>query len=389
MRLLAACSLGGAGHLTPLLAFLREAASRGDDVMIVAPPALQDTVARTRIRLRVGGEPAESEVAPIRERLATAPREEASVLANRELFGRLAADAMMAPMREAFNDWRPDLVLRDPCEYASAVVALERGVAVAQVAISLAQVERGSIDVAAPVLEGRRSGLVDELIAMPYLSAFPASMDHSTFTNTLRYRNADAGSGKDLPDWWNGSRAPLIYATLGSVLGHMSIAADSYRAVIESLAQVADARVLLTVGRRFDASVLGSLPSRVHVEAWVDQADVLGVADLVLCHGGSGTVFGAMAAGVPVVSGPMFADQYENGRRLERVGAGVTLEGGRSADPPRSGAVALDPRRIASAVATVMGEGAYRDAARRVAAEMREAPAPGEVLSLLQAGLGT
>ena len=39
----------------------------------------------------------------------------------------------------------------------------------------------------------------------------------------MRYR------GTALPDWWGGSDAPLIYATFGTVLGYMSIAADVYR----------------------------------------------------------------------------------------------------------------------------------------------------------------
>jgi hypothetical protein len=38
---------------------------------------------------RAGGEPSEKQVAAIRERLPVAPATEASVLGNRELFGRL------------------------------------------------------------------------------------------------------------------------------------------------------------------------------------------------------------------------------------------------------------------------------------------------------------
>ena len=82
-----------------------------------------------------------------------APPEEASRLGNRELFGRLATDAMLPVMEAVCRDWRPDLVLRDPCEYSSAVVGPEKGIPVAQVAISTAAAEHGSITVAGPVLE--------------------------------------------------------------------------------------------------------------------------------------------------------------------------------------------------------------------------------------------
>jgi len=52
----------------------------------------------------------------------------------------------------------------------------------------------------------------------------------------------------------------------------------------------------------------------VHVEAWVPQADALAAATVVVCHGGSGTTFGTLAAGLPLVIVPMFADQPANAR---------------------------------------------------------------------------
>src|SRR5690349_19050655 len=138
-------------------------------------------VERAGFAFWAGGEPSEPEVAAIRERLPIAPAAEASVLGNRELFGRLATRAMLPEMERVFAHWRPDLLLRDPCEYASAIVAAQSGTPVAQVAISLAEAEAGSIATAAPALERHRSGLVGALRASPYLSRFPASLDPSPF----------------------------------------------------------------------------------------------------------------------------------------------------------------------------------------------------------------
>ena len=84
--------------------------------------------------------------------------------------------------------------------------------------------------------------------------------------------------------------------------------------------------MLLTVGRRFDASTLGPVPANVHVEPWIDQARVLDHADLVVCHGGSGTTLAALAAGVPLVMVPLFADQFENARRIAQTRAGRVVE---------------------------------------------------------------
>ena len=67
---------------------------------------------------------------------------------------------MLAGMEDAWRDWVPDLVLRDPAEYASAVLAARTRTPIAQVAISLAEAEAGSIAAAAPALEEHRQGLV-------------------------------------------------------------------------------------------------------------------------------------------------------------------------------------------------------------------------------------
>jgi MGT family glycosyltransferase len=126
------------------------------------------------------------------------------------------------------------------------------------------------------------------------------------------------------------------------------------------LAAAADlpARVLMTVGRELDIDALGPLAPNVHVERFVPQADVFGHASLVVTHGGSGTTLGALAAGLPLVVVPLFADQPDNARRVEAVGAGVMAE----------------PPGIREAIETVLGEAKYERAAQRLAQEIAWLP---------------
>ncbi len=367
MRVLAACSLGGMGHLRPLLPLLAVARSRGHDIVLVGPAATRSAVESAGYRFRAGNEPPERVVTAIREQLPVVTAKVASELANRDLFAHLAADAMLPVVESVFAEWRPDLVLRDPCEYASAVVAGRRGRPTAQVAISLAQVEDGSITVAAPALEGHRKGLVAELRQAPYLSRFPPSLDPSPFPRTMRYRT-DPPPEAPLPDWWAGSENPLIYASLGTVFGHLSTAAAAYRQVVDVLAEI-PVRALLTVGEHLDIAVLGSIPASVHVEPWVDQVGIIQHSAVVLCHGGSGTAFGALEAGVPVVMLPSFADQYENASRISARGAGLIVK-------PQAA-------HMSEALRAVLGNPTYKQAARNVAAEMAEAPHIDTVLGSL------
>jgi UDP:flavonoid glycosyltransferase YjiC (YdhE family) len=382
MRLLAACSLGGAGHLNPLLPFLEAAHSSGNEVLVVGPPALKTMVRDAGFSFHAGAEPEEVDIAPIRERLLTAPRAEATILGNRDLFGRLATSAMLPTMEEVCQRWRPDLVLREPCEYASAVVASSRRIPIAQVAISTAAGERGSIDAAAPALEQHRRGLVDELKRSPYLTRFPASMDPTVFASTLRYRETLHGVSRALPDWWHGSRAPVVYVTLGSVVGHMMIAPRAFEILLDAAAQLRDVRVLLTTGRDADVSTSARIPPHVHVEAWVNQADVLDSASVVVCHGGSGTTLGALAAGVPMVVVPFFADQFDNAEHVRRAGAGVVIDLPRGAD----GSLDLDDgasiaSRIVRATHEVAHVRSFTTAASKLSNELASGMDPGAALA--------
>ncbi len=145
-----------------------------------------------------------------------------------------------------------------------------------------------------------------------------------------------------------------MYVSFGTVLGRMSLAGEVYRAVIDAVAGL-DVRVLVTTGRGFDTSRLRDVPGNVHVEAWVDQANVLGEAGLVVCHGGSGTTYGALAAGVPLVVVPVFADQFANAPKVAQAGAGIQVHTGQDSQTPapdQPGRLAANPH-------------GHRDGARR------------------------
>jgi UDP:flavonoid glycosyltransferase YjiC (YdhE family) len=364
--------------MVPLISAVRR---RDAEVLVIGPPSLRDTVESAGFDFLRGEEPDEPSVAPIRNRLPTSPAHEASVLANRELFGHLATSAMLPEMERAFESWKPDLVLREPCEYASAVVALQASTPIAQVAISLAQVENESIGVTEPALEEHRTGLTEEVRAMRYLSRFPPSLDPSPFPLTIRYREVSPRSPVPLADWWNGSAQPLVYVTFGTVLGHMSDAVKVYRTALRAVADL-DVRVLLTTGRKLDLAELGPIPHNVHVESFVEQDDVLGQARLVVCHAGSGTTLGALSSGVPIVAVPLFADQFANAKQLVAVGAAIVahplderfLIGDESIQPLRD------------AIVLALEESSYRAAARKIAKEVADALSADEIVDTLIAG---
>ena len=144
MRLLLA-STGLHGHLDPLLPFAAAARGAGHECLLVLPEAGRQRAEAAGIPHLVGADPPEDQVTRIWAAFATASPIRRARLVDGELFPQLQADAMGPAMDHAFRTWRPDLVLRDPCEYASAAAALAHGVPHATVAISRGGVEASAL----------------------------------------------------------------------------------------------------------------------------------------------------------------------------------------------------------------------------------------------------
>ena len=133
----------------------------------------------------------------------------------------------------------------------------------------------------------------------------------------------------------------------------------------------------MTVGADQDPAALAPLPANARVEPFIPQADLLPRCSAVVHHGGSGTMFGSLAHGVPQVVIPQGADNFINGGLLAAAGAGKVLEPGE-----------VTPERVRDALRSVLEEGSYADAARRLATEVAAMPASAEVAQMLLSRFG-
>jgi MGT family glycosyltransferase len=102
-------------------------------------------------------------------------------------------------------------------------------------------------------------------------------------------------------------------------------------------------------------------PPNVQVETWIPHAALLPSMDLVVTHGGLGTVAASLAHGVPMVCQPISRDQPLNAERVRHLGAGVVIADDAGTDA------------IASAIDHVLSTPSYRDAAHRLSSASRAA----------------
>ncbi|HEY5075865.1 MAG TPA: nucleotide disphospho-sugar-binding domain-containing protein, partial [Acidimicrobiia bacterium] len=100
---------------------------------------------------------------------------------------------------------------------------------------------------------------------------------------------------------------------------------------------------------------------------------VLPMCSAVVSHGGSGTVLGALAYGLPSVLLPMGADQPFNAGRCDALGVARVLD-----------ATACAPSDVRDAVAAVLADPAYRERARELRDETRALPGARYSLALLE-----
>jgi UDP:flavonoid glycosyltransferase YjiC (YdhE family) len=376
-------STRGAGHFNPLVPFARAFERAGHEVLFAGPPDLTGPVESAGFEFCRFDPPPEDELGAIWGRVPDLPPEEANEVVVGEIFGRLNTTAALPRLRAVFEEWRPDVVVRDPNEYGAALAAELGGIAHARVAIGLASTEELALGIAAGAIDAirRAEGLppdpdADRLRSSPYLSVFPATLDEGGQPDTHRFHDpAWDAPAAELPDWWPGREdEPLVYVTFGSVAGSFAQALPVYGLALRAVAGL-PVRVLLTVGRDLDLEALPAAPDNVRVERWVPQQDVLGHAAAAVVHGGSGSTLGAIAAGVPLVVAPLFADQPQNARRVAEVGAGLAVE------PTRENpAATTEPLR--DAIESVLGQPSYGERARALADELRAEPPVDQAVAL-------
>jgi UDP:flavonoid glycosyltransferase YjiC (YdhE family) len=125
-----------------------------------------------------------------------------------------------------------------------------------------------------------------------------------------------------------------------------------------ALAGLADepVRVLATTNRHRPERPI-EVPANAVLVDWMLYSRVMPEADVVICHGGHGTVARALAAGSPLLVCPSVGDMGENAARVAWSGAGLSV--------PRR---LLSPRSIRLATRRLLGEPVFTDRAREIAA---------------------
>jgi UDP:flavonoid glycosyltransferase YjiC (YdhE family) len=370
---------GGSGHFDPLVPIARAAMAAGHTVAFAGQPVMMPTVETAGFTGFATGGATFGTAGRLPLLELDAEREDRAL---RDGFAGRTARDRATRILALCAAWRPDLIVCDEIDFGSVVVAERLGLPHATVLVIAAGSFVRTDLLARPLNELRAEhGLTpDPALAMLsrylVLSPFPPSFRDPAFplpttAHLIRPLTPDPAAAGAVPPWvadWRDT--PAVYFTLGTVFNVES--GDLFTRVLAGLRDL-PITVVVTVGREIDPAEFGPQPANVRIEQFIPQASILPYCRAVVSHGGSGSVIGALAHGLPSVLIPMGADQPLNATRCAALGVARVLD-----------AIRATPDTVREAVAAVLADPTYRRAAERLRDEIAAQPGPAQAVTLLE-----
>ena len=378
-------AFGDAGHAFPAFALARELHRRGHEVLVESWEEWAEAIEGEGLRFQ-----------PAQEYMVFPPPGPDTPQ------GKIVAGAARA-LAALMEDFRPDLVVSDILTRAPALAAEVAGVAQATLIPHVYPVQEPGQPVYSlgfrpartpagralwratmPVLEGglrqgrdelnrtrerlglppqeRVHGGISELLAL--VATYPQLEYPRQWPPGVHVTGPLFFELRDEPVEVPAGDGPLVLVAPSTA---QDPELELLRAALEGLADL-PVRVLATTNRRTsehrpeipDPEPL-DVPANATVVEWLTYSRAMAAADLVISHGGHGTVARALQAGVPLLVCPYVGDMAENGARVAWAGAGLSL--------PRR---LVSARRIRVAAKRLLAEPQFRRRAEEIAAWSRE-----------------
>jgi UDP:flavonoid glycosyltransferase YjiC (YdhE family) len=394
---------GGHGHFHPLVPLARALKEAGHEVAFATGPSMRPLVEASGFtHLPVGGNlAADPEYQEFQaQRKTMPPGLETEMLVYSKLFCGIAPRLRTPDLVAVAESWQPDMFIREAAEYAAAIAAEHLGLPHAAIAVGasltgFALFERAAAGQLDPIRESW--GLAPDptlasLYRYLYLAYSPPTFSlHDlsemslpgtapsipTTTHFIRPDLFDQSGSERLPDWIPHLREtgqPVVYATVGTEANNEpGVYPAVMRAIIKGLRD-APLNLIVTLGRDKDPADLGPQPLNVHIERYIPQSLLLPCCDLILMHGGSGSLLQALDAGLPMVLLPLIADQFFNADVAQDLNLGRVIQTWHPAHPGQLQLDRITPALIREAVLEVLHNPTYRHSVRQLQTEMHTLP---------------
>lgn len=369
------------GHVLPLVPLALAAREAGHEVAVLGGAAIAPVLRTHGLRHIEAGPP---DLATMFGAIG------AQGLAGQRLavavWGRGFAEVVARPMAHALGalarTWRPDLLVHDDSEQGTWITAERLGIphVALQATAWRSAMMRLSAEPAGRLREELGLAPDPELLTwhrFGYLATRPPGLADPADPLPASARPMRAVSVEDpgaiAVPWLDDAPAEVrrIALTLGTVAPERR--APLLVTILDALAPL-DAELVVAIGPGLEPAAFLPRPANVRIVSFVPMSRLMRSSDLVVSHGGSGTMLAALEAGRPMVILPMAADQPTNAAACRDAGAALVIE--------REGRTVPGIRAVVEAA---LADPSLAAAAERLRSEIEAMPLPSAVLSHLEA----
>ena len=115
----------------------------------------------------------------------------------------------------------------------------------------------------------------------------------------------------------------MIYISLGTINNFIY---DFFLKCIEAYKDSEENQIIMSVGKFLDIKKFGDIPKNFSIFTYLPQTQLLADVDVFITHGGLSSTQETLMTGVPLIVIPFLNDQFDNAKRVEELGAGITID---------------------------------------------------------------
>ncbi|MEV6399154.1 nucleotide disphospho-sugar-binding domain-containing protein [Streptomyces sp. NPDC051907] len=371
-------------HLYAMVPLAWAFRAAGHDVLVASQPALGEETARTGLPAASVGTDVDA-VGMVRGYVLPAANDPADGGGQAPRTGKgpramqmfyAHADSMTDDLARLARDWRADAVVFEPTALAGPIAAAAAGVPAVRLLYGTDLMGRARAllpQVLAPLAERNGVGAFDPfglLTVDPCPDDFQVPVDHARLA--MRYVPFNGPGGPPRPPLGPpGTARRRVVVTWGHTMAKLAPERFLAPLVANALAGPETEVVLaVSAGQR---PLLGELAPDVRVVEDTPLHLLTDHADLVVAHGGAGTVLTSLRAGVPLLLVPQLPDHLGHSGRVLATGAGEVLT--------RDEAT---PERLRAEARKLISGDAHRAAADKLREQMLGLPSPAELVAEIE-----
>jgi len=348
------------GHVLPLVPLVRAAAGKGHDVAVLSGGEVASVVGPARLlEIPPGRRELADEVA--RRTGGGSARTDPTPELAAEQFAGARVDMAADQALSAAKEFAPELVVSESVDFVGPLVASVCGVPWAQVAVTTQlpePMQRAMVAAASRRYPPRGGSMPDRFMLVDPVPGRMQPPGFAAAADRIQVRTECPALGGEMVGW--PPLSPAVPAPKGRVLVTLGTAASSPELIEGMVTALEQAEAVATIVHGPGGVPAGFADNHaVHHVGFVSLELLTRGADIVVAAGGLGTILSTLRHRVPMVIMPQIADQHWNAARAAELGYAVGVSG---------------PDEVPAAVTRVLGDPAFREAARNLGDEIAGFP---------------